>query len=73
MLKNEFWLEGNYQRSNSYFCSIYNNWQSFNLSQWRTDNALKKVEDQLDEYRLIGKVWNLRVRTPNNEEYLCKE
>ena len=48
-------------------------WQSFNVSQWRANQDLNEVYPQLEGYRTVGKKWDLRVRTPSNEEYLCEE
>jgi len=45
------------------------NWRSFNLSIWRSDQALAEVD--LNEYKIDNDTWPVKVITPLKQEYDC--
>ena len=48
-----------------------NNWRSFTLSNWWADQALNKVQSQLDKYQVVEKEWPIKILTPGNVDYDC--
>ncbi len=60
-----------YMRSDAAFRSSGAHWQSFNLSQWRSSNALDEVRDTLQGYKMNVEGSLVRVGTPNNSWYEC--
>jgi hypothetical protein len=50
-----------------------NDWRTFNLSLWRAKKALGQVQDQLEGYRVKKNRIPVRVQTPGNVLYQCKD
>ena len=50
-----------------------NNWRSFMLSNWRADQALKQIQNRLDQYRVVNKDWPISILTPGNVDYDCQQ
>jgi hypothetical protein len=48
-------------------------WRSFNYSQWRAQKAIAEIESQLEGFRVNDTRWPVRVRTPSDILYECKE
>jgi len=48
-------------------------WQSFTLSYWQANRAIQEVNHQWIDYRMLGKKYAEKVRTPGNFVYLCNE
>jgi len=46
-------------------------WQSFHLSRYNADVALKEVNKELDAYKITDKDWPVKVETPKGEEFSC--
>ncbi|MEW6083152.1 MAG: DUF4173 domain-containing protein [Chloroflexota bacterium] len=47
-------------------------WQSFNLSQRRAEDALQRIEPALQEYGINDEKWPVRARTPGGSLYDCR-
>ena len=47
------------------------NWRSFTLSNWRADQGLRQIQDQLDKYQLVNKDWPISILTPGSVDYDC--
>ena len=48
-------------------------WRSFNFSQWRAQKAIAEVESRLEGFRVNDTRRPVRVRTPSDILYECKE
>ncbi len=48
-------------------------WRSLNFSYWMANEAMKKVQDSLEEYRVSMKGYQYFVRTPGNVLYECQD
>ncbi len=46
-------------------------WQSFTLSKWQAETAMKEVKAQLGKYRVIDENWPLQILTPGSVSYNC--
>ena len=46
-------------------------WQAFHVSRWNADNAFRRVNKELESYKVIDKDWPIMVETPNGEELSC--
>jgi hypothetical protein len=47
-------------------------WQSFHLSRFNADRALKMIDAALDAYRIDNADWPVKVETPGGEEFPCR-
>lgn len=62
-----------YNVSGSFSYYAVKDWRSFNLSYWMANQAMKKVQASLEEYRVSMKNGRYFVRTPGNILYECQE
>jgi hypothetical protein len=46
-------------------------WRSFTLSVWQADQALQKVQVQLDRYQIVDGDWPVKILTPGSIYYEC--
>ena len=50
-----------------------NNWRSFTLSNWRADQGLRQIQNQLDKYQVVNKDWPISILTPGSVDYDCHQ
>jgi hypothetical protein len=48
-----------------------NDWRSFTLSSWQAERALKKIQNQLDQYLAGHNDYSVSVTTPSGDHYDC--
>lgn len=50
-----------------------NNWRGFTLSSWQAVRALKRIQNQLDQYQAGQNDYSISITTPSGDHYDCTQ